>query len=41
MCPYSGDFFVRKGAIKTLLKRGAIVEKDGQYYKNPDITDEE
>ncbi|EGD73660.1 hypothetical protein PTSG_05372 [Salpingoeca rosetta] len=41
MCPYSGDFFIRKGAIKPLLSRGAIIEKDGQYFKNPDVTDEE
>eukprot|EP01147_Barroeca_monosierra_P002405 gene2405-8076_t len=41
MCPYSGDFFIRKQAIKSLLVRGAIFEKDGKYFKSPDVTDEE
>jgi hypothetical protein len=27
MCPYSGEFFVRKGALEKLIKRGAIIEK--------------
>lgn len=27
MCPYSGDFYVRKGALDVLLKRGAVLEK--------------
>ena len=27
MCPYSGEFFVRKGALEPLIKRGAIIER--------------
>ena len=41
MCPYSGEFYMRKGALKTLLSRGAVYEKDGQYYKVKEVTDEE
>ncbi|EDQ92793.1 uncharacterized protein MONBRDRAFT_30757 [Monosiga brevicollis MX1] len=41
ICPYSGEFFVRRGALKKLLERGAVYEKQGQYYKSRDITDEE
>jgi NADH dehydrogenase (ubiquinone) Fe-S protein 6 len=41
MCPYSGEFYMRKGAVKTLLSRGAVFEEDGQYYKVKEVTDEE